>query len=94
MTSTNNTAETTGNKVGSGLKGVFGVINGVGETIRGGINSAVDGAGDAVANRNSGTVTSNSPHGDSNQVFVKGQQEVKEGIAQVQGSSSQSQTKY
>lgn len=47
-----------------------------------------------VANRNSGTVTSNSPHGDSNQVFVKGQQEVKEGIAQVQGSSSQTQTKY
>lgn len=48
----------TGKVVGSKVKGFFKVINNAGEQIRGNINAALDGTGDAIAGRKSGEVIS------------------------------------
>ncbi|EGG10810.1 uncharacterized protein MELLADRAFT_70956 [Melampsora larici-populina 98AG31] len=57
-TSTPNKFDNVGKTVGGKVKGLFKVINTAGEQLRGNINAALDGTGDAIAGRKSGEVTS------------------------------------
>ncbi|KAF2158419.1 hypothetical protein M409DRAFT_61669 [Zasmidium cellare ATCC 36951] len=45
-------AQNHGEKAGEGVKGVFKSINDVGESLRGNINGALDGFGDAITGNN------------------------------------------
>ncbi|KAH9810436.1 hypothetical protein DFH28DRAFT_1224710 [Melampsora americana] len=53
-TATPNKFDNVGKTVGGKVKGLFKVINTAGEHLRGNINAALDGAGDAIAGRKSG----------------------------------------
>ncbi|CAH7686731.1 hypothetical protein PPACK8108_LOCUS21428 [Phakopsora pachyrhizi] len=55
-----NKFDNVGKTVGSKVKTVFSTIHALGEQLRGNINAALDGAGDAIANRKHSTVTSRS----------------------------------
>ncbi|KAE8211631.1 hypothetical protein CF327_g4633 [Tilletia walkeri] len=85
-TSSNNAGES----VGNAIKGIFNSVNGVSESIRGNLNSAADGAGDAVAGRtNVGTdAPSTLSKEDNASVAQKGSEQFKEGVAQLKGSSA------
>ncbi|CAD6933374.1 unnamed protein product [Tilletia controversa] len=91
-TSSNNAGES----VGNAIKGVFNSINGVSESLRGNINSALDGAGDAVAGRtNTGTGTSEPSslsREDPAGVAQRGGEQFREGVAQLKGAGSSHST--
>ncbi|KAK0550595.1 hypothetical protein OC846_003610 [Tilletia horrida] len=74
-----------GESVGNAIKGAFNAIGGAGESIRGNINAALDGAGEAIThNTSTGTTAPSSMSSeDPNSVAKKGEQQFKEGIAQL-----------
>ncbi|GAA95334.1 uncharacterized protein L969DRAFT_15197 [Mixia osmundae IAM 14324] len=76
-----------GQDIGKGVKGLFNTIHGAGETIRGTINSTLDGLGDGVAQRESGSAASRTEAQSGDSTVQKGQAEFKQGLSDMTGGS-------
>ncbi|GAA6040865.1 hypothetical protein JCM8097_007755 [Rhodosporidiobolus ruineniae] len=74
-----------GETLGSRTRGFFSAIHGAGEGIRGTINSALDGLGDGVAGRPSGTIESRSSANTEETVADKGKKEFQAGVEAMKG---------